>query len=149
MTAVLMVCLGNICRSPLAEGVLKSKVNSKNFFVDSAGTGAWHIGNPPDPRSIEVASKYGIDIASQKARQFEQEDFDKFDFIYVMDASNYQNVLKLSRNKEDRSKVKMILNELYPGENKDVPDPYYGGELGFEKVYQMLEEACNLIIAKS
>jgi protein-tyrosine phosphatase len=149
MTAVLMVCLGNICRSPLAEGVLKSKVNSKNFFVDSAGTGAWHIGNPPDPRSIEVASKYGIDIASQKARQFEQEDFDKFDFIYVMDASNYQNVLKLSRNKEDRSKVKMILNELYPGENKEVPDPYYGGELGFEKVYQMLEEACNLIIAKS
>lgn len=149
MISVLMVCLGNICRSPLAEGILKSKVNSKKFYVDSAGTGAWHVGNPPDLRSIEVASKYGIDITSQEARQFTQEDFDKFDLIYVMDASNYQNLLKLAKNEENRSKVKMILNELYPGENKEVPDPYYGGDHGFEKVYQMLEEACNLIVKKA
>lgn len=149
MISVLMVCLGNICRSPLAEGILKSKVNSKKFYVDSAGTGAWHVGNPPDFRSIEVASKYGIDITSQEARQFTQEDFDKFDLIYVMDASNYQNLLKLAKNEENRSKVKMILNELYPGKNKEVPDPYYGGDHGFEKVYQMLEEACNLIVKKA
>jgi len=149
MIAVLMVCLGNICRSPLAEGVLKSKVNSKKIFVDSAGTSAWHIGKSPDPRSIEVAAKYGIDIALQKARQLTQEDFDKFDLIYVMDASNYQNVLKLARNKDDRSKVKMILNESYPSEDKEVPDPYYGGALGFENVYQMLENACDSIVKKT
>ena len=149
MISVLMVCLGNICRSPLAEGILKSKVNSKKIYVDSAGTGAWHVGNPPDLRSIEVASKYGIDITSQEARQFTQQDFDKFDLIYVMDASNYQNLLKLAKNEENRSKVKMILNELYPGENKEVPDPYYGGDHGFEKVYQMLEKACNLIVKKA
>lgn len=149
MISVLMVCLGNICRSPLAEGILKSKVNSKKIYVDSAGTGAWHVGNPPDLRSIEVASKYGIDITSQEARQFTQQDFDKFDLIYVMDASNYQNLLKLAKNEENRSKVKMILNELYPGENKEVPDPYYGGDHGFEKVYQMLEEACNSIVKKA
>ena len=149
MIAVLMVCLGNICRSPLAEGILKSKVNSKKIFVDSAGTSAWHIGKSPDPRSIEVAAKYGIDIALQKARQLIQEDFDKFDLIYVMDASNYQNVLKLARNKDDRSKVKMILNESYPSEDKEVPDPYYGGALGFENVYQMLENACDSIVKKT
>jgi protein-tyrosine phosphatase len=149
MIAVLMVCLGNICRSPLAEGILKSKVNSKKIFVDSAGTSAWHIGKSPDPRSIEVAAKYGIDIALQKARQLTQEDFDKFDLIYVMDASNYQNVLKLARNKDDRSKVKMILNESYPSEDKEVPDPYYGGALGFENVYQMLENACDSIVKKT
>jgi protein-tyrosine phosphatase len=149
MIAVLMVCLGNICRSPLAEGILKSKVNSKKIFVDSAVTSAWHIGKSPDPRSIEVAAKYGIDIALQKARQLTQEDFDKFDLIYVMDASNYQNVLKLARNKDDRSKVKMILNESYPSEDKEVPDPYYGGALGFENVYQMLENACDSIVKKT
>ena len=133
----------------MAEGILKSKVNSKKIFVDSAGTSAWHIGKSPDPRSIEVAAKYGIDIALQKARQLTQEDFDKFDLIYVMDASNYQNVLKLARNKDDRSKVKMILNESYPSEDKEVPDPYYGGALGFENVYQMLENACDSIVKKT
>ncbi|APZ47837.1 protein-tyrosine-phosphatase [Polaribacter reichenbachii] len=148
MIKVLMVCLGNICRSPLAEGILQSKINSDTIFVDSAGTGAYHIGNLPDERSIEVAGKYGINITNQRARKFIVEDFDNFDFIYPMDESNYQNILALARNKEDENKVQMILNEVYPNENASVPDPYYGGKEGFENVYKMLDEACEIIANK-
>ena len=140
-----MVCLGNICRSPLAEGILQSKVNNTFVFVDSAGTAAYHVGNLPDERSIAVASKYGIDISSQKARKFTVKDFDVFDVIYVMDASNYQNVLSIARNQKDIQKVKMILNETHPGKKESVPDPYYGEGDGFEKVYKMLDEACTVI----
>ena len=143
-----MVCLGNICRSPLAEGILKSKINSEAIFVDSAGTGAYHVGNLPDKRSIEVAKKYGLDITNQRARKFVVSDFDEFDFIYTMDESNYYNILDLARNKEDESKVKMILNESQPNRNLSVPDPYYGGNQGFENVYKMLDEACNQIVKK-
>lgn len=142
-----MVCLGNICRSPLAEGILKSKL-SNNFLVDSAGTANYHVGNPPDKRSIAVAKKYGLDISNLKGRQFSVSDFDIFDFIYVMDESNYQNVIKLSRNETDTNKVKIILNEVYPNQNYDVPDPYYGGNNGFENVYKMLDEACSNISKK-
>lgn len=145
MKKVLMVCLGNICRSPLAEGILQSKVSNTFVFVDSAGTAAYHVGNLPDERSIAVASKYGIDISSQKARKFTVKDFDVFDVIYVMDASNYQNVLSLARNQKDIQKVKMILNETHPGKKESVPDPYYGEGDGFEKVYKMLDEACTVI----
>ena len=148
MVKVLMVCLGNICRSPLAEGILKSKVNSELVTVDSAGTSGWHIGNLPDPRSVEVAKLHGIDITDQKARAFTQEDFDRFDFIYAMDHSNYLNILKLARNKHDRTKVKMILNELETGSDEEVPDPYYGGEQGFENVFQMLDASCAIIAKK-
>ncbi|MBU3012096.1 low molecular weight phosphotyrosine protein phosphatase [Polaribacter vadi] len=148
MIKVLMVCLGNICRSPLAEGILQSKINTDNFFVDSAGTGAYHVGNLPDERSIEVARKYGINITNQRARKFTVSDFDNFDLIYPMDESNYQNILALSRNKEDENKVQMILNEVYPNENASVPDPYYGGKQGFENVYKMLDEACEIIANK-
>mgnify|MGYP006176004041 FL=1 len=140
-----MVCLGNICRSPLAEGILQSKVNNTLFFVDSAGTAAYHVGNLPDARSIAVARSYGIDITYQKARKFTVKDFDTFDIIYVMDASNYQNVLLVARNDSDIQKVKMILNETHPDKNESVPDPYYGGNAGFENVYKMLEEACIVI----
>ena len=140
-----MVCLGNICRSPLAEGILQSKVNNTLFFVDSAGTAAYHVGNLPDERSINVARSYGIDITYQKARKFTVKDFDTFDIIYVMDASNYQNVLLVARNDSDIQKVKMILNETHPDKNESVPDPYYGGNAGFENVYKMLEEACTVI----
>lgn len=143
MKKILMVCLGNICRSPLAEGILKSKVNSNEVIVDSAGTSGYHQGELPDKRSIEVAKKYGIDISDQRSRKFLVSDFDNFDIIYVMDDSNYHNVIGLSRNDEDAKKVKMILGEM------NVPDPYYGGEQGFENVYKMLEEACVIIASKN
>ncbi len=143
-----MVCLGNICRSPLAEGILQSKINPDLVFVDSAGTAAYHVGNLPDERSIEVARKYGIDITNQRARKFTVKDFDTFDFIYAMDESNYQNITSLSRNEEDVQKVQQILNETHPNKNESVPDPYYGGNQGFENVYQMLDEACGIIANK-
>ena len=143
-----MVCLGNICRSPLAEGILASKVDSNKVVVDSAGTGHWHIGNHPDPRSIAIAKKYGLDISQQRGRQFSASDFAKFDYIYVMDSSNMENVLSLATTKADNAKVSLILDHIFPNENVDVPDPYYGGDLGFDTVYQMLNEACEQIEAK-
>lgn len=148
MTKILMVCLGNICRSPLAEGILKSKLPSEKFLVDSAGTANYHVGDFPDNRSIEIAHQNDINITDQRGRQFETQDFDNFDFIYVMDRSNYQNVLRLARNDQDKKKVKLILNELYPNENMDVPDPYYGGNDGFKNVYELLNDACDIIAQK-
>jgi len=147
MSKILMVCLGNICRSPLAEGILKSKL-ANNFIVESAGTANYHIGKSPDKQSITVAKKYGLDISKIKGRQLHVSDFDVFDFIYVMDQSNFKNVVKLARNDEDISKVKLILNEVHEDENHEVPDPYYGGDYGFENVYQMLNEACDNISKK-
>ena len=143
-----MVCLGNICRSPLAEGILKSKVYNFKTFVDSAGTGGYHIGSKPDKRSITVAEKNGLDISSQKARKFTVKDFDNFDIIYAMDNSNYEDMIGLAKNESDKSKVKLILNEIFPGENLDVPDPYFGGDFGFKNVYQMLDECCEVIAKK-
>jgi protein-tyrosine phosphatase len=145
---VLMVCLGNICRSPLAEGILASKLPKKKFTVDSAGTGSWHIGRHPDSRSVAIAKKNQLDISKQTGRQFTINDFDTFDYIYVMDISNYQDVMQLADGPEQKSKVKLILNELFPEENVDVPDPYYGVEHGFESVYRMLDEACEIIANK-
>lgn len=145
---ILMVCLGNICRSPLAEGILASKLPKDKFFVDSAGTGAWHSGNQPDARSIAVAKKHQLDISTQRARLFKVEDFETFDYIYVMDKSNFRDVIRLAKNDEQKEKVEIILNELYPDENVDVPDPYYGIANGFEMVYQMLDEACEIIATK-
>ena len=145
---ILMVCLGNICRSPIAEGLLSSKLPKENFIVESCGTGNWHIGKKPDLRSIAVTKKYGLDISSQKCRQFEAADFDIFDYIYVMDGSNYSGVVALSQNEFQKNKVKLILNELFPNENMDVPDPYFGLENGFELVYKMLNETCEVIAKK-
>jgi protein-tyrosine phosphatase len=145
---ILMVCLGNICRSPLAEGILASKLPKDKFKVDSAGTGSWHIGHQPDERSIAVAKKYNIDITTQKGRQFITTDFDAFDYIYVMDNSNYLDVVELADNKVQTEKVRLILNELFPNENVDVPDPYFGLPNGFETVYKMLDEACDVLAKK-
>jgi protein-tyrosine phosphatase len=148
-TTVLMVCLGNICRSPLAEGILKKQVAEKTMdvSVDSAGTGGWHSGELPDARSIAVARQYGIDITDQRARQFRQTDFDQFDHILVMDRSNRQQVLRLARDDADRAKVELILNYSHPGEDREVPDPYYDDH-GFEEVYRMLNRACAAFIAR-
>ncbi|CAM1340763.1 low molecular weight protein-tyrosine-phosphatase [Tenacibaculum amylolyticum] len=145
---ILMVCLGNICRSPLAEGILKSKVSSEGVLVDSAGTSGFHEGVLPDKRSIAIASMNNIDITDQRSRKFIVNDFDNFDLIYAMDVSNYNNILKLSRNEADAAKVKMILNESYPNQNISVPDPYYGGDDGFKNVFNMLDEACEVIASK-
>ena len=145
---ILMVCLGNICRSPLAEGILASKLPKGKFTVDSAGTGSWHIGRQPDERSIAVAKKNKINISTQKGRQFSVADFDAFDYIYVLDSSNYNDVVELAKTQDHRDKVQMILNDLFPNENVDVPDPYFGLPNGFEIVYNMLDEVCEVISKK-
>ena len=137
---VLMVCLGNICRSPLAHGIFQNLVADQNIKVDSAGTANYHTGAAPDPRSIEIATIHGIDISRQKARQFVVEDFDQFDYIYVMDYSNQQNVLRLARNDQDRAKVHLLLGDA------EVEDPYYGGKEGFSVVFNKIQKACQHII---
>jgi len=147
-TKILMVCLGNICRSPLAHGILESMVNSEKITVDSAGTSAFHKGEAPDIRSIGVAEKHYLNISQQKSRQFIEADFDEFDIIYAMDATNKKNILALAKTEAHKQKVKLILNESYPQQNLEVPDPYYGGKNGFEEVYQMLHEACTQIAKK-
>jgi protein-tyrosine phosphatase len=145
---VLMVCLGNICRSPLAQGVMEIKIKEAGLLweVDSAGTGGWHAGQKPDMRSIEVARKHGIDISKQAARKIRSIDIDDFDLIYCMDSSNYKDVTDMCHNEDEDAKVKLIMNESDPGRNINVPDPYYGGPDGFEDVYQMLDKACDAII---
>ncbi len=144
---VLMVCLGNICRSPLAEGVMRKKINERNLnaSVDSVGTANYHVGDDADIRSLEVGRKHGVDLSNHRGRQFVTGDFDQYDKIYAMDRANFRNVLNQARSEEDSSKVEMILNVVEPGSNNEVPDPYYGGSNGFEVVYQMLDEACELI----
>lgn len=144
---LLMVCLGNICRSPMAEGIMRKKLEENNIqaIVDSAGTANYHVGEAPDPRAIQKAKKYEVDISRLIGRQFTVQDYDNFDRIYVMDTSNYQNVKLLARNEDDLLKVNLILNEIYPEQNMSVPDPYYGGDSGFENVYRLLDEACSII----
>lgn len=147
-TRVLMVCLGNICRSPLAEGILASKLDPTKFEVDSAGTAGYHVGELPDRRSIATAKLHGLDISYQRSRKFIKNDFKTFDFIFAMDQSNYNNILALAETEADRKKVYMILNQISPNSNAEVPDPYYGGDQGFENVYQMLDEACAIFAKK-
>ena len=143
---ILMVCLGNICRSPLAEGILAHKTKQLDVEVDSAGTAAYHIGELPDKRSIEIANKYNIDLKNQRARQFSRADFDEFAIIYVMDTNNLAHLISLAETEKERKKIKLILNEINPGACESVPDPYYGGENGFQNVYNMLNKACDKIV---
>lgn len=143
-----MVCLGNICRSPLAEGLLKTKVDANLVTVDSAGTAAYHIGEAPDIRTIMHARKHGLDISQFVGRKFSVEDFDNFDHIFVMDHSNLNNVKALARNETDIEKVELILNQISPNGNQDVPDPYYGGDEGFEQVYRLLDASTQVIAEK-
>lgn len=145
----LFVCLGNICRSPLAEGIMKHKVDELglDWEVDSAGTGGWHAGDLPDSRSIQVAKKYDIDLTYQRARKLRSIDYEAFDRIYVMDSMNYQDVRKMARE-EELDKIELIMNEVEPNRNINVPDPYFGEGDGFEHVFQMLDNACDAIIKK-
>ncbi len=142
---ILMVCLGNICRSPLAEGVLRQKAINKrlSFEVDSCGTADYHIGEAPDIRSIKKAAEYGIDISQHKGRQLSYQDFENFDKIFVMDTQNYKDVIRLAKTRGDIDKVQLMMGVLYPNDKINVPDPYYGDYDGFEEVYQMLDKACE------
>ena len=150
MKNILMVCLGNICRSPIAHGILidKAKKHNLQLCVDSAGTGSWHSGAQPDIRSINTAKKHNIDISNQKARQISTIDLDKYDIIFVMDQQNYKDVVNLCVNPEQIKKVRLILNEVKKDSNQSVPDPYYDEINGFENVFNLLKNACQNIINK-
>lgn len=143
---ILFVCLGNICRSPLAEGIMREKVkrHGLNWHIDSAGTGSWHVGEAPDPRSQDIARKYGLDISDIRGRQFHKLDFDEYDLILTMDRSNYENVLHLAQDGEDQEKVKMMLS-FHPDPIEEVPDPYWDDN-GFEQVYNLLDVATDELI---
>ena len=145
---ILMVCLGNICRSPLADGLLRSKIEilKLDVLVDSAGTSNHHAGESPDIRMRATAKQKGLSIDDLKARQFVKGDFSEFDLIFVMDKSNYANVTKLADTDEDKAKVHLILNESHPNKDLEVPDPYFGGDQGFTEVYNLLDEATEAII---
>ena len=147
---ILMVCLGNICRSPLADGVLRQKIteNELDVYVDSCGTSSYHIGHTPDDRMMATAKQFGYDISDLRARQFVKADFKAFDLIYVMDASNYNNVIKLAGSDKDKNKVKLFLNELNPESNNAVPDPYFGGEDGFVEVFNLVDSTTDVIIKR-
>lgn len=144
-----MVCLGNICRSPLAEGILRNKIQQLelDWTIDSAGTGAWHIGECPDSRSIAIAAKNSIDISMQRARQFKPSDWNDFDLIFAMDSSNYKNILRTAPSEEYHDKLAMIMNLVHPNANQNVPDPYWDDN-GFEQVFEMLSIACDALIDK-
>lgn len=141
---VLMVCLGNICRSPLAEGILAGMADPAACEVDSAGTAGYHVGKPPDQRSVRVAAAYGIDISRQRCRQFEVADFDRFDYIFAMDRENLDQIRRMARNRDDLAKVSLLLEAGGFGP-KEVPDPYYGGPEGFEQVFALIRDACSRI----
>ena len=145
-----MVCLGNICRSPMAEGLMQAKINKYNLDaeVDSAGFERFHTGDGPDFRAVRAMKKHGIDISHQSARLFKKADFDEFDLIYVMDSDNYSDVQSVAGTPEQMLKADFILNVTFPGSNKPVPDPYYGGDEGFEKTYQLLNDATEAIALK-
>jgi protein-tyrosine phosphatase len=145
-----MVCLGNICRSPLAEGILQEKVKKAglDWVVDSAGTNHYHTGDAPHPLSQKIALINGIDISQQRARRFTTEDLTQFDKIYALAGDVLNDIQRITGNKFDSTKVDLLLNEQYPGKNLDVPDPYYGGEPDFHEVFELLDEVCDQLILK-
>jgi len=147
---ILMVCLGNICRSPMAEGILQQKALQAglNWKVDSAGTNGYHTGETPHPLSQKVARLNGIDISKQRARNFVEEDFNRFDKIYAMAGDVLDDISSIAGKRFDPVKADLLLNELFPGENRDIPDPWYGAEEGYHEVFKIMNEACDAIIKK-
>ncbi len=145
---ILMVCLGNICRSPLAAGILQYKADNADlgWVVESSGTSRYHIGDPPHRMSQKVALSHGIDISNQRGSQFAKEDMLTFDLIYAMDRDNYADIKRMSGELWNEEKTDLILNELYPGEDREVPDPWYGNEKDFREVFDMLDKACDALI---
>ncbi len=147
---ILMVCLGNICRSPLAEGILQKKIKEAglDWYVDSAGTNGYHTGENPHRLSQKVALYNGIDISKQVSRRFVKEDFERFDKIYAMARDVVEEMEWIAGAKFDPSKVDLLLNELQPGQNRDVPDPWYGPETGYHQVFELIDKACNALMEK-
>ena len=147
---ILMVCLGNICRSPLAEGILLDKAwkAGLKWSVESAGTNGYHTGEAPHPLSQKVARINGVDISKQRSRKFVAEDFHRFDKIYAMSDDVIDDMRRIAKNNFEEKKVDLLLNELFPGQNVDVPDPWYGPEPGYHEVFKMINEACDVIIKK-
>ena len=145
-----MVCLGNICRSPLAEGILQHKAFEAglSWSVESAGTNSYHTGDAPHPLSQKVAKLNGIDICNQRARRFVAEDFEVYDKIYALAGDVVDEIRRIAKKKYDAAKVDLLMNELYPGMNMDVPDPYYGAEPGYHEVFKMIDKACDTIVDK-
>lgn len=147
-----MICLGNICRSPMAEGVMRHLAEQHHLDIklDSCGTSGWHEGEKADPRAIENLAQHDIDIKDLRSRQIRPTDFNDFDHLFCMDTSNLENVLKLADSyaPDQKHKVDLLLNATYPGEEEIVPDPYYGGDDGFEHVYKLVTDACEAIILK-
>ena len=147
---ILMVCLGNICRSPLAQGILEHKAKNAglDWHVDSAGTNGYHVGEAPHKFSQKVARANGIDICHQRARNFVKEDMDRYDKIYAMADDVVDDIRSIAREKYDPAKVELFMNELHPGKNMSVPDPWYGPEPGFHEVYKLIDKVCDAIIRK-
>ena len=150
MKCILFVCLGNICRSPMAHGIFRDKVTKLelDFEVESAGTSSYHIGELPDERAIATLQAKGIDIMDLRSRLFVASDFEDYDYIFTMDYSNQSNVMEMAKNRNHSNHPEMIMNEAYPNENISVPDPYYGGPTGFEDVFKMLDKALDEFIKK-
>jgi protein-tyrosine phosphatase len=148
---ILMVCLGNICRSPLAEGILQDKAKKAglNWKVESAGTNSYHIGEAPHPLSQKIAKLNGIDICNQRARRFVPEDFERFDKIYALAEDVFGEIKRIAKNKWNEKKIDLLMNELYPGKNMDVPDPWYGPEAGYHEAFKLIEAVCDKIIEKA
>lgn len=148
MKKFLVVCLGNICRSPMAEGILRNEfmTNNIDIKVDSAGTAAFHVGEPADARAQAELRKHGIDISKERAQKFNYKHFKEYDRIFAMDETNYADLLNLAKTEQDKSKLDMIMNVVEKGKNIAVPDPYYGGDEGFAEVYRMLKSAAKKLV---
>jgi protein-tyrosine phosphatase len=151
MKKILMVCLGNICRSPMAEGIVRAELEKAGITdvqVDSAGTAAYHVGEPADARAQAELRKHGIDISYERAQKLSPYHLEEYDLIFAMDRSNYSDILMLTKDEEERKKVDMFMNLSRPGKNTPVPDPYYGGDEGFRNVYKMLKESAEVLVER-